>query len=167
MNASLLQCRYLVSLAEPILAGLDDSHRAVEPAVGTKTAGWLIGHLSVSGDFARRLCGRSVQCPNEWRAAFNPGSRPSMDPNTYPSMVTLCDTFRRVYADLCEAFVEADPAALAMANPFTPARADFPTAGDFVGYLMSSHLAYHLGQLVAWRAAAGLGRLQRPDSLAA
>jgi len=90
-----------------------------------------------------------------------------MDSNTYPSMVTLCDTFRRVYADLCRAVAEADPAALAMANPFTPARPDFPTAGDFVEYLMSSHLAYHLGQLVAWRAAAGLGRLQRPDSLAA
>jgi len=48
-----------------------------------------------------------------------------------------------------------------------PARPDFPTAGDFVAYLLSSHLAYHLGQLVAWRAAAGLGRLSRPDALAA
>src|SRR5438034_6534034 len=53
MNASIAQCRYLLSLAEPILAGLDDSHCALEPQPGTKTAGWLVGHLAVSGDFAR------------------------------------------------------------------------------------------------------------------
>jgi len=33
--------------------------------------------------------------------------------------------------------------------------------------LLTGHLAYHLGQLVAWRAGAGLGRLHRPDALAA
>lgn len=167
MHASLAQCRYLLSLAEPVLNGLDDSHRALEPQPGAKTAGWLIGHLAVSGDFARRLCGRPPLCPITWRTMFNPGSQPSTDPSAYPSMPTLCDTFRRVYADLCDAAREADPSVLTAANPFAPARADFPTAGDFAAYLLSSHLAYHLGQLVAWRAAVGLGRLQRPDVLAA
>lgn len=167
MNASIAQCRYLLSLAEPILAGLDDSHCALEPQPGTKTAGWLVGHLAVSGDFARRLCGRPTLCPGGWRRLFNPGSQPSVEPNTYPSMATLCDIFRRVYADVCLAAQEADPSALSALNPFAPARAAFPTAGDFVAYLLSSHLAYHLGQLVAWRAAAGLGRLNRPDALAA
>ena len=167
MNASTAQCRYLRSLAEPILAGLDDSHRALEPQPGGKTAGWLIGHLAVSGDYARRLCGRPPLCPVAWRTMFNPGSQPSVDPNAYPPMTTLCDTFRAVYADLCSAVQETDPSALNAPNPLRPARADFPTAGDFAAYLLSSHLAYHLGQLVAWRAAAGLGRLQRPASLAA
>jgi hypothetical protein len=82
-------------------------------------------------------------------------------------MATLCDTFRAVYADLNSSAQEADPSGLAAVNPFAPARLDFPTAGDFVAYLLSGHLAYHLGQLVAWRAAAGLGRLRRPDALAA
>src|SRR5262245_38749649 len=77
MNASIAQCRHLLSQAEPILAGLDDSHRALEPHPGAKTAGWLIGHLSVTGDFARRLCGRAPLCPTDWRALFNPGSRPA------------------------------------------------------------------------------------------
>jgi hypothetical protein len=82
-------------------------------------------------------------------------------------MAELCDTFRRVYQSLCRAAEEVDPAALTGVNPFAPARPDFPTAGDFVAYLLSSHLAYHLGQLVAWRAAAGLGRPSKPDALAA
>ena len=167
MNASLAQCRYLLSLAEPILAGLDDSHCALEPQPGAKTAGWLIGHLAVSGDFARRLYGRSPLCPPEWRAAFNPGSQPSGNAVDYPPMATLREMFQQVYADVCAAAWEADPPALTAINPFAPARAAFPTAGDFAAYLRTGHLAYHLGQLVTWRAAAGLGRLQRPDTLAA
>lgn len=167
MNAGVAQGRYLLSLAEPILAGFGDSHRALEPQPGTKTAGWLVGHLAVAGDFARRLCGQPALCPSDWRALFNPGSQPSAEPSTYPSMAELCDTFRRVYQSLCRAAEEADSAALAEVNPFAPARPDFPTAGDFVAYLLSSHLAYHLGQLVAWCAAAGLGRPSRPDALAA
>src|SRR5256885_16263728 len=109
MNSILTQGRYLLSLAEPILDGLDDSHRALEPQPGAKTAGWLIGHLAVSGDFARRLYGRPPLCPVDWRAAFNPGSQPSREPNDYPSMATLRDTFERVYSDLCAAASEAAP----------------------------------------------------------
>jgi hypothetical protein len=167
MNPSVAQCRYLLSLADPILAGLTDSHLALEPQLGAKTAGWLIGHLAITGDFARRLCGRSAICPVDWRTKFNPGSRPSTDPSEYPTMNALSEAFRAVYVDLCAAFPEANSQTLAAENPYPPAQAAFPTAGDFVAYLMSSHLAYHLGQLVAWRAAAGLGRLQRPETLAA
>jgi hypothetical protein len=167
MQSSAAQCRYLLSLAEPVVAGLDDSHLALEPQPGTKTAGWLIGHLAVTGDFARRLCGRPPICPKDWRGRFNPGSQPSVRRADYPAMAELCSAFRAVYADLCESAVGAEPPALAVENPYEPGRDAFPTAGDFVAYLLASHLAYHLGQLVAWRGAAGLGRLQRPNTLAA
>lgn len=161
------QCRYLLLLAEPVLAGLDDSHLALEPQPGAKTAGWLIGHLVVTGDFARRLCGRPPICPKEWRARFNPGSTPSTDRADYPEMAEICAAFRSVYADLAVAATAADPNLLAVANPYEPARSGFPTAGDFVAYLSAGHFAYHLGQLVAWRAAAGLGRVTRAGTVAA
>jgi hypothetical protein len=167
MDSSAAQCRYLLSLAEPILAGLENTHLALEPQPGTKTAGWLIGHLAVTGDFARRLCGRSPICPKEWRGQFNPGTQPSRQQADYPPMVELCNAFRAVYSDLGEAATRAEPANLLTENPYAPARSAFPTSGDFVAYLLAGHLAYHLGQLVGWRAAAGLGRLNRPDTLAA
>jgi hypothetical protein len=81
-------------------------------------------------------------------------------------MEMLRETFFGVYRDLCEITPQVSPAVLAVPNPFTPARPDFPTAGDFLAYLMTAHLAYHLGQLVGWRAAAGLGRESRSGSLA-
>lgn len=167
MNATVSQCRYLLALAEPILDGLSDPHRALEPEPGVKTAGWLVGHLVVTGDFARRLCGRAPLYPVEWRRAFNPGSQPSPRDQEYPSMAEMREGFRVVYDDLCVALPVADGSLLAVPNPFEPARAAFPTAGDFVAYLATGHLGYHLGQLVGWRGAAGLGRLRRSDALAA
>ena len=165
MNASLVQCRFLLSLADRVLADLDDSHRALEPTPGMKTAGWLVGHLAVSGDFARLLCGRASLCPPTWPPIFNPGSVPSTDPDTYPSMTTLREAFGVVYADLLIAAAEADPSVLSADNPFPPARTNYPTAGDFAAYLLGSHLGYHLGQLVAWRSAAGLPRLRTADAI--
>lgn len=52
------QCRYLLSQAEPMLDGLRDEHSHLEPIAGNKTAGRLLGHLCITGDFGRRLCGR-------------------------------------------------------------------------------------------------------------
>lgn len=156
MEANVAQCIYLLSSAEQIFFGLEDVHLALEPQPGTKTAGWLVGHLAVTGDFARRLCGRSPLCPIEWRSHFNPGTRPAFQRVEYPPMAELCDAVRTVYADLCGAAVTVDPTMLAAENGYAPTRTAFPRAGDFVAYLLSPHLAYHLGQLVAWRAAAGL-----------
>ena len=157
MKASIDQCHHNLVIANAIIARLNDSHLAFEPQPGAKTAGWLIGHLAVTGDFARRLCGAQPLCPREWRATFNPGSRPSNDAADYPPMNVLSETFRSVYTDLCAIEPTADAALLSVPNPFEPARDEFATAGDFVAYLMSSHLAYHVGQLSGWCAAAGIG----------
>lgn len=164
MSASVVQCRGLLRLADRALAGLGDGHRAIEPAAGCKTAGWLVGHLAVTGDFGRRLCGRAPLCPSEWRAAFNPGTKPSSNAADYPAMSDLGASVREVYADLCQAAVDAPAELLAVENPYPPARGDYPTAGAFVAYILAGHLGYHLGQLVAWRAAAGLPAVAVIDS---
>ena len=168
MGPSIAQCRHLLTISERTFAGLDDSHRALEPQAGVKTAGWLIGHLAVIGDFGRRLCGRRPAiCPKEWQALFNPGTEPSLRSGDYPSMKSLTEAFRSVYSDLCDNAATVEQSLLDAENPYAPARAPFLTAGLFVAYMMSGHLGYHLGQLVGWRAAAGLGRLRRADSLVA
>ena len=165
MNATVDQSRYLLTLAESILDGLDDSHRALEPLTGTKTAGWLVGHLAVSGDYARRLCGRAPLCPASWAESYRPGSVPSDRPDDYPSMSTLIDAIRSVYRDLCMAVVEAESEALEAPNPYEPAADAFPTVRDFVAYLMTGHLGYHFGQLTAWRAAAGIDTIRGRDPM--
>lgn len=152
------QCRYLCGTAEPMLEGLNDSHAALEPTAGNKSAGWIIGHLTITGDFARRLCGRQPVCPKEWRALFSPGTNSGgISGGSYPRMDDLRRVFLEVYRDLPEALMSADASALDLPNPFEPARPAFPTARQFVPYIMTGHFGYHLGQLGDWRRAAGLG----------
>lgn len=151
------QCRHLLATYGRLFDDLDDSYRASQPTREGKTAGWLVGHLAVTGDFARRLCGAKPICPPEWRAKFNPGTRPSTNESDYPPMAEMVARLREVYADLPASYETAGER-LAAANPFEPGRASFPTAGDFAAYLMTGHLGYHLGQLYGWRAAAGISR---------
>jgi len=167
MQTSAAVCRYLLTLADPIVADLNDAHAAMEPRPGTKTAGWLLGHLAVSGDYARRLCGQPPLCPADWSPRFAPGSQPSLEADAYPPMDEMRGTFVAVYTDLATIATTVAPDRLAVLNPYAPALADFPTAGEFVAYLMTAHVAYHLGQLAGWRSAAGLGRVPRENPLAA
>jgi hypothetical protein len=153
------QGRFILGQGKRWFAELDDSHRAFEPIAGVKTAGWLLGHLAVTGDFGRRICGLPPMLPKEWRTVFNPGTYPSLDPDTYPPMDDLREGMKAVYHDFFNAAPNADVSVLAMANPYTPALGAFPTAGDFAAYLMTGHLAHHMGQLGSWHAAAGLRRL--------
>jgi hypothetical protein len=150
------QCRKNLADAEKLIARLNDSHRALEPQPGAKTAGWLLGHLATTGDFARRLSGGKPICPAEWRDRFKPGTQPSTNPADYPPMSELGDAVRNVYSDLATRIPEVEPAVFAASNPYEAARGRFPTTGEFVAYLASSHLAYHGGQLATWCAIAGV-----------
>ena len=150
------QGKFIFNQGKRWLADLNDNHLALEPIAGLKTAGWLVGHLSVTGDFGRRICGLTPICSKEWRALFNPGTFPSLDRSIYPPMAELCETVANVYRDFFTSAPEAAEDVLAMPNPYTPALTAFPTAGDFAAYLMTGHLAHHLGQLGSWHAAAGL-----------
>lgn len=154
MADAAVQCGSLLKQYDRWLAGLDDRHLALEPAPGLKTAGWLIGHLVVTGDFARRLCGLPPIAPKDWRPLFAKGTLPSPDHGVYPPMRELIETFRSVYDDLRRHSPLASAETLAAPNPLESARPTYPTAGDFAVYLQTGHLGYHLGQLSMWRAVA-------------
>ncbi len=154
MQHAAAQANFLLGQYERWLNDLGDQHLALEPAPGLKTAGWLLGHMIVTGDLARRLCGLAPVAPKDWRVLFSPGTMPSLDAKTYPPMREMIDTFRSLYRDLIANAPGAAPEVLAAPNSYERARPAFPTAGDFATFLMTGHLAYHLGQLSMWRAAA-------------
>ena len=167
MDDVITTSRYIVGLAQAAVADLDDSHLAQEPTPRIKTAGWLIGHLVMTGDFGRVLCGREPLLEPRWVRSFAPGTKPSLRREDYPSMAVLKELFDGVYADLSPAARLASPTTFAEPNPYEPARGAFPSKGDFVVYIMTGHLGYHLGQLNAWRTAAGLAIGTSQDGMAA
>ena len=149
-------CTYMLGYAAPALADLTDEHRALAPAPNSKTAGWILGHLCVSGDYVRRKCGRPPLTPREWGPKFAPGTQPSLVASEYPSMTELRSTLDAVYRDLAEIAPTWNDEMLDGENPLEFSRHRFPTARGFFSHVMTSHLGYHLGQLAGWRAAAGL-----------
>jgi hypothetical protein len=149
-------CSYLLEYGGPLVADLSDEHRALLPALATKPAGWILGHLVVSGDFLRRQWHRPALTPREWGPRFGPGSRPSPDSRDYPSMVHLRGALVEVYRDLAAGAPAVPDDLLDAPNPFESGRGPFPSLRDFAIYLMTAHFGYHLGQLEGWRVAAGL-----------
>ena len=139
LSAFTRQGRFIFGQGKRWLADLNDNHLALEPIAGTKTAGWLVGHLAVTGDFGRRICGLTPMCPKEWRAVFNPGTFPSLDRSTYPPMAQLCEAVGNVYRDFFASAPSAPEDVLALPNPYAPAIGAFPTAGDFAAYLAAQH----------------------------
>src|SRR2546427_11178278 len=145
-------CDYLVGYAAPSLDDLTDEHVAFEPVPGAKTAGWILGHLCITGDYIRRKSGRPPLTPNAWGPMFAPGSQPSRDRASYPPMAELRATFENVYSDLAAAAPSLSQELLSSVNPREFARGRFPTFGQFAVYIRTGHLRDDLGQLGGTRA---------------
>jgi hypothetical protein len=159
-------CSYLVTYAKPSLSDLTDEHIALAASPGDKTAGWIIGHLCITGDFVRRKAGRPAMTPKDWGPRFAPGSKASGSRDDYPPMAELIAVFEKVYLDLAEAAPSFRGELLAGPNPFELARHRFSTMGDFTNWIMTGHLGYHLGQLSGWRASFHLPlRPRAPDAI--
>lgn len=156
MQAASSICTHLLSYADSLFVGLTDEHLSLTGDKGVKTAGWLIGHLCVTGDFLRRKIGRPPLTPKDWGPKFGPGTQPSRSRADYPDMQALRAAFSGIYMDLAAVAPSLPQELLATANPFEPARFRFATLGDFATWIMTGHLGYHLGQLSGWRATAGL-----------
>lgn len=156
MRTSAELCTYLLGYAAPSLADLTDDHLALAPMPNAKTAGWILGHLCVSGDYVRRKCGRPPLTPKEWGPKFAPGTQPSRVATEYPPMAELTTVLDAVYRDLAAIAPTLSDELLNGVNPLEYSRHRFPTARGFFSHIMTSHLGYHLGQLSGWRAAAGM-----------
>lgn len=149
-------CLHLLSYAGPLVSDLTDEHLGLAADTNGKTAGWLIGHLCVTGDFVRRKCGRSPLTPKDWGPKFAPGTQPSRSRDDYPAIDAMRTAFDGIYRDLASTAPTLAPDLLASLSPYEPGRDRFATFGEFIKWVMTGHLGYHLGQLYGWRGSAGL-----------
>lgn len=145
-------CAHLTKLGESLTADLTDSDLASQSTPNGKTAGWLVGHLCITGDFIRRKSGGAPLTPKDWGPKFNMGTTPSTNSSDYPPIAELRAAFKNVYADLTRIAPKLPADLLASPCPFELVRDRFPTFGSFLTWMMTGHLGYHLGQLSEWKA---------------
>ena len=161
--------RMTLGLADKLRDGIQAERfaRLANGAVGAVPSNhpaWIHGHLGLYGTRVAALVGddrraAEAAAPEGWADLFGAGSTCRDDPEGghYPAMKTLVTHFEKSTQLAMEAVEEADPVVFERTNPNEAMRERFPTIGPAVGFLLSGHATFHLGQLSAWRRMEGLG----------
>jgi hypothetical protein len=150
---------FLMQYCRTLVKDIPDERMAEQPHEGVNHPAWILGHLSLTGDGALGLLGVQKSLPPEWATLFGRGSKPSTARSTYPSKAELLETVEQKYAKARQKAAAATPELLSQPNANARLKETLPTSKDLVAFLLTGHLAGHLGQLSAWRRMIGLGPL--------
>lgn len=142
--------------AQRLVEDLSPEQMVQQPNGVVNHAAWSLGHLVVVSNSLAKTLGLESTIPEGWEAPFATGGTPSADQSLYPSKEEILDALKAQHARVSDALQNTDPATFAEPHPVEKMRAYFPTVGDYVIFLVTSHEAGHLGQIAAWRRAMGL-----------
>ena len=117
---------------------------------------WVLGHLVDGFDAVTRELGGDVDRGRAWAERFGPGTTPVADRAAYPSKDELLGAFRDAAARLRRAVAASWDAGFEAPTRDAEVRAYFPTAGRWAVHVLLGEVAFHTGQLSAWRRTQGL-----------
>lgn len=155
--------------ATQMLDGIDPERFARLPlgeigVVPTNHPAWAYGHLGLYGPTVLKSLGdqdaaEKHAAPKGWDALFGMGSECRDDPDgsIYPPMSKIVGQFTRSHEAMLAAIQAADDAAFEKAQPNEKMRDRFPTVGASVAFMLTTHVALHVGQVSAWRRMEGMG----------
>ena len=145
-----------LTYVEALVSDIEDSQMAQQPGGLVNHPAWTLGHLVVSQDFALQLLEAPSAADPSWVRLFGSGGTPTDDRLNFPAKTELLTALRMEHDKVANAFRENFERRASATNPFAPLVPRFPTIGDLVMHLMTTHEASHLGQLSAWRRAQGM-----------
>jgi hypothetical protein len=148
----------MLGLCKIQTSDIDDAKLTDLPAPGVNHPAWLLTHLAVCTDYAARLLGAPTRCPREWHQRCGPGSRVTADRGVYASKPELLAALEAGHGCVSEAVGRATEEVLLRPHGVELAfvKTTFPTVGDLLAHLMTTHTGFHLGQLSMWRRMMGL-----------
>lgn len=146
-----------LNVAKRLVGDLAPEQMCQQPHGVVNHPAWSLGHLASASVGVLKALGHDASLPEGWGDVFKTGGIPSGDPSAYPPKDQLLSTLESLHERATAAVKAADAATLATPHPHEGTRKYFPTVGDMVVFLMTSHEMDHLGQMAAWRRAMGLG----------
>lgn len=146
----------MYGLANMLADGIDDLQLATPAPGGGNTPVWILGHLAVVASYAARQMGLPPTCPEDWGKRFGPGSKPPTPEEPRPTKAELLAALAEGHRRVTEAVRNASPDELAKPHAIEFLLQTLPTRGDLLAHLMTTHEAFHLGQLSLWRRQMGL-----------
>jgi hypothetical protein len=152
---------FLIDYCRMLLADIADERLTEQPLPGVNHPAWILGHLAFSGDLAVVRLGGEKQLPESWTKLFGIGTQVSSARADYPSKDELLQAVEERFAVARQLAQPATAEQLSALSASTNARIRkaLPTAREGVAFLLTAHLAGHLGQLSSWRRMIGLAPL--------
>ncbi|MEQ9616578.1 MAG: DinB family protein [Phycisphaerales bacterium] len=153
-------CRMMVGLADGLLNGVDAAKAGTKPdGVDCNTPTFVLGHLAVYPDMILQMLGEPHETNEQYQNWFKHGVECQDDPDNtiYPPLSEVLARFKSRSEAAIAALEKADDELLASVNPNENMRERLPTIGAMATFLLSAHVAFHLGQLSTWRRCMGLG----------
>ena len=147
--------------AKRLVGDIPDDQMCAQPHGLVNHPTWSLGHLILSANGVGQMIGIEPAVPEGWDELFKSGGTPSGDSAAQPSKSELLAELEKVHERWKAALPGVDAAVLDAEHPNKDYRAYFPTVGSMVAFIMTSHEMDHLGQIAAWRRAAGLGPAPR------
>ena len=120
---------------------------------------WTFAHMNLYHDAILSLaCGERINDPGKHPDApkYDAGSIPVHDPDAYPPLDELVRAYTVKHEQIEATLRDAQPSLLDHPPRLERWAEALGTTGQTLNYLMLYHESTHLGQLMAWRRAAGL-----------
>ena len=149
--------QFNLGFAEMLVKDLSAEQMVAQPGGVINHPAWSLGHLAVYADYLGELLGLESNVPDGWSETFKTGGEPSGDPADYPSKEEILEELEQQHTRNTEAVKNFDTSRFADPHPDEGMRKYFPTLGDQIIFMMTSHERAHLGQIAVWRRAMGLG----------
>jgi uncharacterized damage-inducible protein DinB len=144
-----------VAFLRDVVADLSDEDIVLQPPGVPNHAAWTLGHVIHSCEAMAGELGVEPWLPRDWESQFGYGSSPTSVVSQYPSKAALLGALAEASHRLRMALLGIDEAALAEPLPDEGLRDLLPTKGHALLQVVAAHMAYHAGQLAAWRRAIG------------
>lgn len=135
---------------------LSDADMIAQPVPGVvmNHPAWILGHLSAYPPALAAML-RGQIAPDPIVHPFGRESKPESDLSVYGSKEKIVGDYLGAHDELAHVLSRVDPVILDNAVSITRWQGRFPSVGAACFYLMTTHVATHLGQLSAWRRVGG------------
>ncbi len=142
----------MYGLLQKLLSDVDETRFQRPLMEGGNSPAWILSHLAVVNDYALKNFGEQRIAPAEWHKRFRPGASPKDDSGPLPTKAEVLETLDMGRKRIYEAAAKVDPEKMEQ-----PQTSDFfkdspvKTMGDVLTHLLTTHFAFHIGQISAWR----------------
>ncbi len=147
---------FCINYLKMLLDGVEADKITQQPFAGANHPAWIIGHITISMEFAASLAGVEYKAPEGYEELFGMKSKPDSEPGKYPGLAALLAELDKSVESVTPGLESVTAEQLAAEMPNEGFRDLMPTVGDGLTFVLNGHITTHIGQLSAWRRANGM-----------